>query len=177
MVQFRPRWVLVLAALGLFSVTFVVVATAQTICPPDWSGAQRIRLANNDQTALGDPPVAYRVHLSIGRDFAPKVVPRIGSQHPLVAVLSIQAATPAEMAGVTVSCIHVTRDAESWSRRPRTYAVTTSPGNPAAGAWRVWDADGPEWEVGENVDVEIWLEVGGQRYLVALGPFTIYKGL
>lgn len=168
-----------LVAIALTGLGVVVFRTAEAICLPDWSGAQRIRLANNEQTALGDPPVPYRVHVDVGRDFAPKVFPRLSfSQHPMDAILSISAATPGEMSDVSVSCVHVSRGAETWSRRPLAYDVTTSPGNPSAGAWRVFlAADGPEWGVGEEVNVEIWLAVNGKRYIVALGPFTLYRGL
>lgn len=175
----RLRWLAVLAGIALISLTLVVIRALDTTCPPDWSGAQPVTIANNQQVPLGVPPISYRVHGDIARDFALKVaLPRLGSQHPLVAVVTIQASASAEMESVNVSCVRLTHGDETWSRRPRTNDVTTSPGNPSAGAWRVSVADdGPEWEVGETVDLEIWVAVAGQRYAITLGPFTLYKGL
>ena len=177
LMRFPLRWLIVSVVLGLIAAA-IAVRISETTCPSDRTGAQRVSLANNEQVPLGDPPVPYRVHVAVLRDFGLKVLPRLGPQHPLDAFVNVQASTPAEMEGVSVVCVRVRRGADVWSRRPRTYDTTTSPGQPSAGAWRFAIAqDGPEWEVGTTVDVEVWLEIRDQRYELSLGSFTLEKGL
>ena len=187
------RWVvLAVVMLTLIGGAFAIVQPWSG-CPSDWTDASRIELPSSagDVMLDGKP---FRVGGHALLDDMPRIVDtpleRLryqmrGERHPLGITASISAPSRMTLGEPVFTCFRVTRDGAAWASRPTTHGVQQlSDGDPPGAqpranndAWRMASAtDGPEWQAGDRIDLELWARVNGRHYIFVVPPFELMKG-
>ncbi len=177
--------------LGL--VLFAIIGSAILIerpwaaCPTDWSNAARIDLGSSSDLTLDGS------HFQVGGDAALDYMPRgaspfdrlRGDRHPLTITATIGASSRDALGAAEFTCFRATHGNDLWAGRPTAYGTqTTADGYPPGAplptnneAWRLAVlSDGPEWPAGDQIGLEFWASVHGQRYVFVLPPLALIRG-
>lgn len=181
----------VVPALLVFAVigTALVIERPWTWCPAEWGDATRVELGgpSADVVLHGSP---FRVGGGALLDYMPHIVSSPldqfrASRHPLGITASVSASSRDALGDPAFTCFRATRRSEVWARRPTTYPTQTMadglpPGAPAPArneAWRMASInDGPEWQDGERIGLELWMTVNGRHYVFVVAPFALMRG-
>jgi hypothetical protein len=173
------RWWLaapiVLIAIG---VAMIAITRATEACPASWEGAQRVEISRDSATAYirMDAFHLYAVSGSALLDYMPHPVTFLSSadMHPLSVTLHISG-TREDLRDALYTCVVVHHGADTWTTRPQNLDIN-SPQGVAGPSDRIASAVGPEWPAGDQIDMEAWLQVGTQRFVVVFPPFALFKG-
>lgn len=114
---------------------------------------------NPQQARIGG--VTVSLEASLNRDFMP-ITPPDG--RPMIAVFEVRTVDGAPIpAGLEITHAIVMLGSESWHSTPTRLPYSDT------GYLEAWSGDGPKWDAGALVDVEVTLQLGGEtRELVAV---------
>lgn len=171
----------VLVAVGLAGVVGVLLLVQRDVsCPAFWRDGDRVSISQyGADVTLGAR--RYRVSGSALLDHMPGGDP----QHPVTITASVSASSREALGDPVFTCVRVARGGEVWARRPTTHATQTMadgypPGAPSPvpnEAWRLATAgDGPRWQPGDEITLELGLRVDGHGYVLVLPSFPLMKG-
>lgn len=177
------------SVVAIAALLITVVVSDRTPCPSISTRFSRIQLADATADVVlegGSYTVSARALLdqdpvTTSLSYRPPEAPR----HRLTISATISAQSREALGQPEIVCIRATQGADAWSQRPTTYPTQTMadgypPGAPSPSpnvAWRrAIVRNGPMWQAGSKVDLELWLTLRGRRYIVDLPPVVLVEG-
>jgi len=173
------RWWL-LAPIVLIAIGVAMLATSRATasCPQSWEGAQRVEISRDSANAYIrlDAFHLCAVSGSALLDYMPHPVtfPASAETHPLSVTLHVSS-TPDDLRDALYTCVVVRHGTDTWTARPQNLGIN-SPQGDAGVSDRIASAAGPEWPAGDQIDMEAWLQIGSQRFVVDFPPSALVAG-